>query len=120
MMNVSAAVNTTPMAPAYNGVERAPAAAPVATVSGNNNSAPEVSEAQLAKLMEEPIKQANKTLAPYNRYIEREMHEVTKAMMYTIRDSKTDEVIAEYPPREIQDMLAKMWEMAGLLLDQKG
>jgi flagellar protein FlaG len=28
-------------------------------------------------------------------------------------------VIAEYPSRKVQDMIAKMWELAGLFIDQK-
>ncbi len=40
-------------------------------------------------------------------------------MMYTVRDTKTNEVIAEFPPKKIQDMIAKMWELAGLFVDEK-
>ncbi|MCL2183121.1 MAG: flagellar protein FlaG [Chitinispirillia bacterium] len=76
-------------------------------------------DAELDKLMEEPVRQANKALQPFHREIEREIHHVTKALMYTIRDTETKEVIAEYPPKKIQDMIAKMWELAGLFIDQK-
>ncbi|MDR3013263.1 MAG: flagellar protein FlaG [Chitinispirillales bacterium] len=77
------------------------------------------SDAELEKIMETPIAQANKALQAFDRQIEREIHDVTKALMYTIRDTRTNEVIAEYPPRKIQDMIAKMWELAGLFIDQK-
>jgi uncharacterized FlaG/YvyC family protein len=75
--------------------------------------------AEFQKTMDESIKQANKSLANYDRQIEREIHSVTKVLMYKIRDTKTNEVIAEYPPKKIQDMIAKMWELAGLFIDQK-
>lgn len=71
------------------------------------------------EMMKQAMDQANKSLAVYNRYIERAVHEVTHAVMYTIKDTKTDEVIAEFPPRKIQDMIAKMWEIAGLFVDEK-
>ncbi len=71
------------------------------------------------ELMEQGIKQANKTLKNSNRYIEREVHEKTHAVMYKLKDSVTGEVIAEFPPKKIQDMVAKMWELAGLFVDEK-
>jgi uncharacterized FlaG/YvyC family protein len=80
---------------------------------------PEGHDAEFQKTMDESIKQANKSLATYDRQIEREIHSVTKVVMYKIRDTKTNEVIAEYPPKKIQDMIAKMWELAGLFIDQK-
>lgn len=69
--------------------------------------------------MKKSVDQANKTLAQHNRFIEREVHETTHTVMYKIRDTKTNEVIAEYPPKKIQDMIAKMWELAGLFVDEK-
>lgn len=71
------------------------------------------------EVLQKSVEQANKTLEAYDRKIERNVHEVTHAMMYTIKDTKTDEVIAEFPPKKIQDMLAKMWELAGLFVDEK-
>jgi len=78
-----------------------------------------LSDTEIEKLMEGPIKQANKTLSHSDRSIERAIHEVTKTLMYVVKDTKTNEVIAEYPPRKIQDMIAKMWELAGLFVDEK-
>ncbi len=71
------------------------------------------------EMMEKAMDQANKSLAAHNRHIERAVHEVTKSVMYTIKDSSTNEVIAEFPPKKIQDMIAKMWEIAGLFVDEK-
>ena len=74
---------------------------------------------QSDEIFEKSVEQANKTLKVYNREIVREVHEKTHAVMYTIKDIKTHEVIAEFPPRKIQDMIAKMWELAGLFVDEK-
>lgn len=71
------------------------------------------------QVLAEAVKQANKTLGQYNRYIDREVHDVTKTVMYSIKDKVTNEVIAEFPPKKIQDMIAKMWELAGLFVDEK-
>ncbi len=70
-------------------------------------------------MIEKSVEQANKALKVYNRKIERNVHEVTKAIMYTMKDTETNEVIKEFPPRKIQDMIAKMWELAGLFVDEK-
>ncbi len=69
--------------------------------------------------MKKSVDQANKALAPHNRFIERSVHDVTHTIMYTIKDTVTNEVIAEYPPKKIQDMVAKMWELAGIFVDEK-
>lgn len=71
------------------------------------------------ELIKRSLEEANKSLAKVDRYIEREIHEKTKAVMYKIRDRKTGEVIAEFPPKKIQDMIAKMWEFAGMFVDEK-
>lgn len=70
-------------------------------------------------LIEKSIKQANETLADVHKYIERNVHEVTKAVIYKLVDSDTKEVIKEFPPEKIQDMIAKMWELAGLFVDER-
>jgi len=90
----------------------APAVGPGSGKSGGDDR-------DLADLMEQPVKQANTALKVYNRQIERTVHEVTKTVMYVIRDTTNNEVIAEYPPKKIQDMIAKMWELAGLFVDEK-
>ncbi len=71
------------------------------------------------EMLERSIQQANKNLKNHNRVVERAVHEVTGTVMYTVRDTSTHEVIAEFPPKRIQDMIAKMWELAGLFVDEK-
>ena len=46
-------------------------------------------------------------------------HEDTNRISFTVTDSDTDEVIREIPPEKTLDMLAKAWEMAGLLVDER-
>lgn len=82
---------------------------------GSDDKSKDVNE----DLLKKSVEQANKTLQQYDRTIEREVHAVTHTVMYKIRDTKTHEVIAEFPPKKIQDMIAKMWELAGLFVDEK-
>ena len=45
--------------------------------------------------------------------------EKTKRVSITIKDEDTDEVIKEIPPKEALEMVAKMWELAGIMVDEK-
>lgn len=47
------------------------------------------------------------------------IHEKTNRVMIKIVDKETKEVIKELPPEKTLDMIAKAWEMAGLLVDEK-
>jgi flagellar protein FlaG len=71
------------------------------------------------EMLDKAIEMANKNLAKHNNFIERSVHDVTKTVMYVMKDTETDEVIREFPPKKIQDMIAKMWELAGLFVDEK-
>ena len=47
------------------------------------------------------------------------VHEKTNRITIKIVDKDTKEVIKEYPPEKTLDMIAKVWEMAGILVDEK-
>ena len=47
------------------------------------------------------------------------IHEDTHRLTIKIVDKKTKEVIKEYPPEKTLDMIAKAWEMAGIMVDEK-
>jgi len=65
------------------------------------------------------IEKANKSLALTSTRFEFFIHEGTKEIMVKVIDEDTDEVIREIPPEKILDMVAKMWEMLGLFVDEK-
>lgn len=71
-------------------------------------------------VLDKSVEQANKALEGYHRRIDRAVHEKTNTVMYKIVDTETKEVIKEFPPKKIQDMIAKMWELAGLFVDERG
>lgn len=47
------------------------------------------------------------------------IHEGTNRVMIKIVDRDTKEVIKELPPEKTLNMIAKVWEMAGILVDEK-
>ena len=46
-------------------------------------------------------------------------HEDTNRVTIKIVDKSTKEVIKELPPEKTLDMIARVWEMAGILFDEK-
>ncbi len=47
------------------------------------------------------------------------IHEKTNRVTIKIIDKKTKEVIKEFPPEKTLDMIAKVWEMAGIMVDER-
>lgn len=47
------------------------------------------------------------------------IHEATNRVTIKIVDKESREVLKEYPPEKTLDMIAKVWELAGLLVDEK-
>lgn len=47
------------------------------------------------------------------------VHEKTNRIMIQIVDKDSKEVIKELPPEKTLDMIAKAWELAGILVDEK-
>lgn len=47
------------------------------------------------------------------------IHDATNRVMIKIVDKETREVIKELPPEKTLDMIAKVWELAGILVDEK-
>ncbi len=47
------------------------------------------------------------------------IHDATNRVTIKIIDKDTKEVIKELPPEKTLDMIAKVWEMAGILVDER-
>ena len=47
------------------------------------------------------------------------IHEDTNRVTIKILDKNTKEVIKELPPEKTLDMIAKVWELAGILIDER-
>lgn len=71
------------------------------------------------KKIDDGIKKINEKLIVNDEYIQRTVHEKTKAIIYHLKNIKTDEVIWEFPPEKLQDMVAKMMELSGVYVDKK-
>jgi flagellar protein FlaG len=65
------------------------------------------------------VKQANKALEGTNRRFEYSIHEQTNTIVVKVIDTETNEVIREIPPEKILNLIAKLWELAGIIVDEK-
>ena len=65
------------------------------------------------------IEEMNKKINNSNEVAMFGIHEETNHIMIKIMDKDTKEVIKEFPPEKTLDMIAKLWEMAGILVDEK-
>lgn len=70
------------------------------------------------KFVSQAVENANSHM-PVKTKCEFAYDETTKRISITIKDKETDEVIREVPPKETLEMVAKMWELAGILVDEK-
>lgn len=69
--------------------------------------------AQIRKAVENINKKAVNSEAIFG------IHEATNRVMIKIVDKDTKKVIKELPPEKTLDMIAKVWELAGLMIDEK-
>ena len=65
------------------------------------------------------IEKANKHIKTFDRRLEFSIHEVTKQIMVKVVNTEDDTVIREIPSEKVLDMVAHMWEVAGILVDEK-
>jgi flagellar protein FlaG len=81
--------------------------------SGSQSTGQEARQAQIKKAVEDINKKANNSEAIFG------IHEATNRVTIKIVDKDTKKVIKELPPEKTLDMIAKVWELAGLMVDEK-
>lgn len=76
---------------------------------GESNPAPD---------LKRMVSEANRYVVGLNTEFSIETHAETKRTVVKLVDIITDEVIKEFPPEEMLDVLAGLWEQAGILVDR--
>lgn len=71
------------------------------------------------KELKAAVDKANKVLFKNNTHLQFKVHEITKDVMVKVINDESGEVLKEFPPEKILDMVAKLWEIAGLFVDEK-
>jgi flagellar protein FlaG len=83
----------------------------------SNNSISEKENGE--KEVENAIIKINKFLEGEGTHLQYEKHDVLNQMIIKVIDDKTNEIIKEIPSKKILDMVAKMCELAGVLVNKK-
>ena len=65
------------------------------------------------------IEKANKAIVGVQTQLEFSIHEGTKEIMVKVINTDTKEVVREIPAEKILDMVAKIWELAGIIVDER-
>lgn len=81
--------------------------------SNNSTEQEQPSNEQIKKAVEKLNKNMTNSEAVFG------IHEETNRVTIKIVDKDTKEVIKELPPEKTLDMIAKAWELAGILVDER-
>lgn len=65
------------------------------------------------------IEQAIKAVQGKTTTLEFSIHEKTNLISVKVMDKDTGEIIREIPPEKSLDFVAKLWEMAGIFIDER-
>ena len=71
------------------------------------------------KAIKSAIENANNTMRMSRTNCQFAYHEKSKRISIKIYDAESDEVIKEIPSEDALKMLEKLWELTGLMLDEK-
>ncbi|MDF2925425.1 MAG: flagellar protein FlaG protein [Paenibacillaceae bacterium] len=74
-----------------------------------------ISDEQLIRAIERSVK----ALQGAQTSLEFSVHDKTKQIMVKVLDKESGEVIREIPPEKTMDFVAKLWELAGILVDER-
>lgn len=104
--NITLTVNSASETDAENGKE-----------GQQGNTSRGTGSASESKRIKEAVEEMNKKMA--NSEAQFGIHEATNRVTIKIVDKETKKVIKELPPEKTLDMIARIWDMAGLLVDEK-
>jgi flagellar protein FlaG len=84
---------------------------------GKNRQSTEQDQEQQNRKVRKAVETMNKSMGSTEALFG--IHEGTNRVTIKIIDRETKEVIKELPPEKTLDMIEKVWEMAGILVDER-
>jgi len=76
-------------------------------------------EETVSSKIKDAVDKVNQKIVPSKTRCEFSYHEDTNRISIKVIDQTTEETIKEIPAEETLDMLSKIWELAGLLVDER-
>ena len=86
---------------------------------GQQNAYGDPNKTAASEEIKKAIDKINKNINHSNEEAVFGIHEKTNRVTIKIVDKQTKDVIKELPPEKTLDMIAKVWEIAGLIVDEK-
>lgn len=86
--------------------------------SSNNSNEQQQQQQPSNEQLRRAVEQLNKNMLTHSEAVFG-IHEGTNRVTIKIVDKDTKEVLKELPPEKTLDMIAKVWEMAGILVDER-
>ena len=86
--------------------------------SSNNSNEQQQQQQPTNEQLKRAVEQLNKNMVAHSEAVFG-IHEGTNRVTIKIVDKDTKEVLKELPPEKTLDMIAKVWEMAGILVDER-
>lgn len=116
--NVGTAADSTKTAEVYteNTVVTVAKGEEKSSADNQNNNNKENQQANNEKIRK-AVEQLNKNMSHSEAVFG--IHDKTNRLTIKIVDRDTKEIIKEFPPEKTLDMIAKVWELAGILVDEK-
>lgn len=100
--------------------------APVAAMSAAVSTEAKATDAQgqkeedtVSSKIKDAVDKVNQKIVPSKTRCEFAYHEDTNRISIKVIDQATEETIKEIPAEETLDMLARIWEFSGLLVDER-
>lgn len=69
--------------------------------------------------IDQAIEDMNETVSALHKELRFKLHEEAERMMVEVVNTENNEVLKEIPPKEMLDMMGRIKEVVGLLLDEK-
>jgi flagellar protein FlaG len=100
----------------------------ISFIKGKDNTKEKYNDVKLSKEeqdkfvnenAEKILDKLNQIIKMVDKKLEFSIHEATNRLLYKIINKETKEIIKEFPPEEILDLIGKMMEMSGLFVDEK-
>ncbi len=112
--------------PAEEVVKKAAPAAPANVMNAVASAEPKGAAAEgqkeeeaVSSKIKDAVDKVNQKIVPSKTRCEFSYHEDTNRISIKVIDQTTEETIKEIPAEETLDMLARIWEFSGLLVDER-
>jgi flagellar protein FlaG len=117
-LDIASILPTPPHLPEQSRAPKAAATTGASVVSAEATARPQAEQPSPAEL-QKTIAQLEQVSAAFNRRLSFSVNEKLGTVIVKVVDSRTDKVVREIPPAELQHVYERIREVVGLLFDEQ-